>query len=401
MKVSILTERSATSTLKRLVKTCNQYTVAIARAGENDIVKTMLEEKQKLGKVIIGTHMYQTNPAVLRRFSKCKGARCLPPSGRLFHPKIYLFEMTDGYAAIIGSHNLTEGAFGGRNIEASALIKGDERDSIFLDIKNFIESQWSVAEDILEDEFLFAYEAQYIANKDKLKDLSKFHKFCKPRAGAKISPLAITWTSFVEGVKNDSAHNLQGRLSVLERAANLFLEHDSFDVMPRPERKAIAGTYAANERGLDSIDWGWFGRMSGQGDFKNLVNESPQLLSRALDYIPIDGELSEDNYHAFSQSFELAFRNKTHKGGIATASRLLMMKRPDFFVGINDANKRGICDAFGVAHSTLGLGNYWERIIEPMHSSPWWIAPRPRTTLAAKIWDNRAALLDSIYYVPK
>lgn len=401
MKVSMLTEREAARTLKRLVETCSRYAVAVAWAGVNEIVESMLNAKDKLGKVVIGTHMYQTDPAVLRRFSKCKGARCLPPNGRLFHPKIYFFEMPDGYAAVVGSHNLTRGAFGGKNIEASVLLKGGEEDSIFLDLKKFIESQWSVAEDIIEDKFLFAYEAQYLVNKEKLKDLNRFHNFRKPRSGAKISPLVITWLSFVEGVKNDDHHNLQGRLAVLERAATLFLDHDSFDAMPRLERKAIAGTYAANERGLDSIDWAWFGRMSGQGDFKNLINESPQLLSKALDNIPVDGAISEDNYDAFCQYFDLAFRNKTHKGGIATASRLLVMKRPDFFVGVNDANKRGICDAFGVAHTTLGLGNYWERIIVPMQNSPWWLAPRPRTTLAARIWDNRSALLDSIYYEPK
>jgi len=401
VKVSMLTEREATSALKRLVKTCNRYAVAVAWAGANEIVESMLDAKKKLGKVIIGTHMYQTDPAVLRRFSKCKGARCLPPSGRLFHPKLYFFEMSDGYAAVVGSHNLTGGAFGGKNIEVSVLLKGGEENSIFLDLKNFIESQWSVADDILEDEFLFAYETQYFVNKEKLNDLNKFHNFCRPRAGAKTSPLAITWSSFVDDVKNDDHHNLQGRLAVLERAATLFLKHDSFDAMPRPERKAIAGTYAANERGLDSIDWAWFGRMSGQGDFKNLVNESPQLLSKALDNIPVDGAISEGNYDSFCQDFDLAFRNKTHKGGIATASRLLVMKRPDFFVGVNDANKRGICDAFGVAHTTLGLGNYWERIVVPMQNSPWWLAPRPRTTLAARIWDNRSALLDSIYYEPK
>lgn len=400
MKVSMLTEREATRALKQLVKTCSRYAVAVAWAGANEIVEAMLDAKKRLGKVVIGTHMYQTDPAVLRRFSKCKGARCLPPSGRLFHPKLYFFEMPDGYAAVIGSHNLTGGAFGGKNIEASVLLQGDEEDSIFHDLKNFIESRWAVAEDILEDEFLFAYEAQYLAKKEKLKDLNQFYRLKKPRVGAKTSPLAITWSSFVNGVKNDD-HNLQGRLAVLGRAASLFSEHDSFEAMPRPERKAIAGTYANNERGFDNVDWAWFGRMSGQGDFKNLVNESPQLLSKALDNIPVDGAISEDNFDAFSQDFDLAFRNKTHKGGIATASRLLVMKRPDFFVGVNDANKRGICGAFGVAHTTLGLGNYWERIVVPMQNSPWWLAPRPRATLAARIWDNRSALLDSIYYEPK
>ncbi|WP_431481529.1 hypothetical protein [Pseudomonas thivervalensis] len=400
MNVSMLAEWEANRAIKKLIKNCNQYAVAVAWAGANEIVDAMLDAEIKLGMLVIGTHMYQTDPAVLRRFSKCKGVRCLPPNGRLFHPKLYYFKMPDGYAAVVGSHNLTGGAFGGKNIELSVLLQGDKKDILFRDLEGFIKSSWSAAEDILEDSFLFAYEAQYFANKAKLKDLNKFYRLKRP-IGAKTSPLALTWENFVNGVNNDGYHNLEGRLTILERAASLFSEHGSFDAMSRLERKAIAGTYGANEPAFDNIDWAWFGRMSGQGDFKNLVNEFPQLLSKALDNIPADGDISEEDFNAFSQDFDRAFRKKTHKGGIATASRLLVMKRPDFFIGVNDANKRGVCGAFGAAHSTLTLGNYWERIIIPMQNSPWWLSPRPRAKLAGRIWDNRSALLDSIYYEPK
>lgn len=400
MKVSMLSNGQATRTLIRLVRECIRFDVAVAWAGPNTAIDAMLEAHPKLGHVVIGTHMYQTDPTVLRKFMPHRGARCLPPDGRLFHPKVYLFEMTKGFATVVGSHNLTGGAFGGKNIEVSVLIEGRAEDAVFVDLTSFVKSSWDSAETIDEDAFLFAYETQYLINKAKRSTLDRFHRLVKPRAGAKASPTAIPWARFIEQVKSDGHHNLEGRLAILEKASVLFKEHVSFAAMSPYERKAIAGTYGTKERQLDGLNWPWFGTMFGQGDFKNLVNESPELLSKALQHVPLDGDVSEAQFDTFVRHFDFAFKGKAHKGGIATASRLLAMKRPDVFVGLNNANRKGICDAFGTAPTTLNPGNYWGRVIVPMQNSPWWLHPRPRDMLAGRIWDNRAALMDSIYYDP-
>lgn len=400
MKVSMLTDGQATCTVVRFVRECIRFDVAVAWAGPNTVVDAMLEAHPKLGRVVIGTHMYQTDPAVLRRFMHHKDARCLPPDGRLFHPKVYLFKMPKGFAAVVGSHNLTGGAFGGNNVEVSVMLEGSAEDEVFADLSSFVKSNWGSAEAIDEGAFLFAYEAQHRINKDKRSALGRFHRLKKPRAGAKTSPMDISWADFIAKVKNDSHHNLEGRLAILERALALFKEHGSFAAMSQYERKAIAGTYGGQEARLDDLEWPWFGTMFGQGDFKNLVNESPKFLSEALQNIPLDGDVSDAQFSAFVRDFDRAFEGKSHKGGVATASRLLVMKRPDVFVGLNNANRVGISEAFGTAPTTLNLGNYWERVVVPMQSSPWWLHPRPREALHGRIWDNRAALMDSIYYDP-
>ena len=66
------------------------------------------------------------------------GAKCLPPDGRLFHPKVYLFETGSGMSAVVGSHNLTGGAFGGKNIEVSVLIEGGADEKVFADLQSFV-----------------------------------------------------------------------------------------------------------------------------------------------------------------------------------------------------------------------------------------------------------------------
>lgn len=399
MKVTLLTEQTATNTLVRLVHDCTRFNVAVAWAGPNQVVDAMLKASGKLGKLVIGTHMYQTNPEVLRSFKPYKAVRCLPPSGRLFHPKVYLFEMSDGLAAVVGSHNLTDGAFGGNNIEASVLLEGDSGSEALSRLAAFIESHWQSAE-LISDEFLYSYQIQYQLHKNKRRALETFTCLSTPKAGAKGSPLDLSWAELVKGVKQDSHHSLEGRLAVLEKAVKLFTASASFATMQLDERKAIAGTYGSKEPQLGGLNWAWFGSMFGQGDFKNLINQSPQGLSTALEHIPTEGEVTEAQFDAFTHDFEQAFQGKSRTGGVPTASRLLAMKRPDVFVAVNRANDKGICAAFGVAYSTLSLQNYWERIIVPIQLSPWWLHARPRKALEGRIWDNRAALLDSIYYEP-
>ena len=84
----------------------------------------------------------------------------------------------------------------------------------------------------------------------------------------------------------------------------------------------------------------------------------------------------------------------------ATATRLLAMKRPDRFVTVSEANKKGLCRAFGVRYTTLNLDNYWNLIAVPLIAMPWWLYPAPHAGQQRDIWNGRAALLDSIYYDP-
>lgn len=344
--------------------------------------------------------MYQTDPSVLRSFRSCKGARCMRPVGRLFHPKAYLFQLNEGFAIMVGSHNLTGGAFGGKNIEVSVLIETNDKDDVFVNLENFVKSSYQNSIEIDED-FLFAYETQYRINKNNRNALNNFDFLKKPRNSAQISPLDISWDIFIEKVQNDRHHSFDGRLKILTKATELFKTHKSFSRMSEQERKAIAGTYGSKENKLDSLDWGWFGTMTGLGSFTTLVNNNPNLLSQALDKIPLDGDITKEHYNNYIREFVIAFKDQVRTGGVATASRLLAMKRPDVFVCVNDANRIGISDAFGSAPSTLNLENYWERIIIPIQNSPWWMHSRPRESQAGSIWDNRAALMDCLYYIPK
>lgn len=398
MSIRMLSGKDAHQTLSELTEHCVDFSVAVAWAGSNSIIDAMLDHSHKLRKLVIGTHMYQTSPIILRKFKSHFAARCHHPTGPLFHPKVYLFDMGDRRVSVVGSHNLTAGAFDGGNIEVSVLVDGMDVHA-HDDLEGFVEQQWRNAKPINED-FLYAYEVQYRAKEKSRKNLASFSDLRPPKKNTAKRVVSRTWKEFVADVKGDRNHTVNGRLLILERAAGLFREYGSLDRMPLLARKGIGGTYGKAESQLDDLDWRWFGSMQGSGVFATLILNEPELLSRALDLIPPEGYVDESLYETYCEAFDQSFEGQPRSGRLPVASRLLAMKRPDVFAAVNGKNRDGICGSFGVASSTLNLSNYWERIVLPIQNSEWWCHPRPRDPLEGRIWDNRAALLDSIYYEP-
>ncbi|MHB8549289.1 MAG: hypothetical protein ACYDAZ_09035, partial [Thermoplasmataceae archaeon] len=191
---------------------------------------------------------------------------------------------------------------------------------------------------------------------------------------------------------------LTERLRVLEVTTSRFrkLEEDGkgFKNLSEIERKAIAGTLSNKTSvGRYGIGMGWFGSMRGAGMYKHQVINNNANLSRAIDAIPASGEVRVDHYRSFVKAFR-----KMGKGGIATGTRLLAMKRPDVFVCLDKKNKANLCKDFGIAAAKMTFERYWDEIIGRISESAWWNAPAPKSGQELKVWQDRSAFLDSIYY---
>jgi hypothetical protein len=219
----------------------------------------------------------------------------------------------------------------------------------------------------------------------------------KPAKPVLTTPLLRrSWDEFLKDVLGEKEHTFDDRIRVLEASRHLFQQRWSFTKMSREERQGVAGF-----RQEDDVDWGWFGSMAGAGVFKNRVNENDDNLSRALDAIPLNGEVIREHYTEFINAYVKAFP-KERGHGLATATRLLAMKRPDYFVCFDSANQRGLREAFGISLlSSHDYDRYWDSVVERILISQWWKSPRPTLAQAVKVWDGRAAFLDSLYYVPK
>lgn len=214
----------------------------------------------------------------------------------------------------------------------------------------------------------------------------------------------MSWADYLVQVRSSShpsAHLFKERLGVLTKAHALFATGLPYAKWNEDDRKLVAGTLGRKKSQQPGVDYGLFGSMGASGTFANLVIEAPRGLSYALDFIPLMGAVTQDDYDRYCKAFRAAFDQDGRVGGLPTATRLLAMKRPDAFVCIDSANRKDLCENFGVSPSTTNLENYWQRIIEPMHGDPWWRHPQPSNAADAEIWLGRAALLDAIYYTPR
>ena len=75
------------------------------------------------------------------------------------------------------------------------------------------------------------------------------------------------------------------------------------------------------------------------------------------------------------------------------------MRRPDVFISLNDASAKGLSKLLDVPVSSLDDGqHYWERVIQVVQRTPWYVAEEPREIRQVRAWRVRAALLDSLVY---
>jgi hypothetical protein len=192
---------------------------------------------------------------------------------------------------------------------------------------------------------------------------------------------------FIAGIPNEL--ETQEMITLLEKAGKpAFESHGSIRYRyTRTGRLMTAGTYIAT----------CFGNMAGCGIFKQKICENNKNISFALDQIPISGEITREYYSNYWKYFEKEFK-ETY---IATATRLLCMKRPDFFLCFDSANKEKLCDAFNLSKSKrFNKDNYWENILSRIFKSDWYKNSNMnfKDDEEKLIYGAKVAFLDALYY---
>ncbi len=387
----------------RLLKQYDSYYWVTAWAG----VYTKAFDQLRLSapnikKIAVGIHFYQTHPKFIETFLANEQVRYILQADGTFHPKLYLFANSSiDWELLAGSPNFTNGAFT-RNEEASVLISKDDNNSkkIYKQAKDYISTLWSKGELFTEEKY-GRYLAAWEMRQPKIKSLSGRYGETKEKFKPALDTLltSMTWNEFADLVVDDKTHGVHRRLKVIEIANNLFSTVQHFNQMHEEERKFIAGM--PNKLSIEGAEyWGYFGSMQGAGIFKNKVISKDTNLSKALDQIPGSGKIKKKHYESFVSCYTKVFLN-THlekANNISTASRLLMMKRPDVFVCYDAQNKSGLCRDFGILQRDMNYERYWDDIIERIYDSQWWQHPPPRNEVERRIWNARAAFLDTLYY---
>jgi PLD-like domain len=378
------------------IRLTNQYenlywATAWAGVGSKHF-ECLLDNKEKIRKIIVGVHFYQTHPDFIKTFIDSKNLHFVNQPQGTFHPKLYLFHNTDtDWEIIIGSSNFTYEAFNG-NTEANTLVSSkDVNSEEFLKYAfELIDESWKISKSFTQSDFL-SYKTIWKNQRPKVKSLSGLYGSDKSDGKPiyEVPVINMKWKDFVSKIRNEDSHGLDRRLKVIDIAQKLFRSVEHFNELDNDKRKFIAGVTTQY-----AVDWGFFGSMIGRGDYVHEIIVNNKNISIALDQIPLNGQITKTHYDNFIKHFTKVFSGNY----IGVASRLLAMKRPDVFYCLTAKNQKGFCKDFNVKKSEIDYKGYWEHVIERIYDSEWWLNPTCSTIQEQKISNARAAFLDAIYF---
>lgn len=384
----------------RLIRDYKKIRWATAWAGVGSApFAALVRAQHKIKQMVVGIHFYQTHPQFIETFRANKKVRFIKQPDGTFHPKLYMFfDDDDTWEMLVGSSNFTNAAFSS-NTEASILLSSDDDDApaILAKTLKLLDKSWDAAQGMSKTE-LRAYTTTWKNHQAKLRGLSGRYGNQKTAGKKKVTPMhevpvaVMTWKQFMTKVRDDRFDAMPERLATLAQIRRWFTTQEQFSALSEEQRKFVAGL--PNDLNSDTVSAGWFGSMRGAGVFHKKVSRNDANISRALDAVPLYGEVTKSQYQTFVSHFSKAFSNTW----VSPATRLLAMKRPDTFVCLDKKNRRNLCRDFGIKQSGMNLERYWEEVVERIRDSEWWLHPAPKNNDERQVALARAAFLDSLYY---
>jgi hypothetical protein len=381
--------------LVRCVERHRQIWFATAWASaDTEFYRRLLVNAAKVKKGIIGIHFFQTDPDVLSDFVDSRRIRfMLQPSG-VFHPKTLVFKSKGEWEVFLGSANLTKGGLG-RNAELCIRMSSEDEDDASVCAKTVEEiERWFDGAETINEEQARQYRAARPARLAALERAAGTYGGRPRKSPLASSVLTLSWPEYRDAIVAAAGRNLTSRLDLLARARREFDATPQFLAMSDPVRRMIAGLPRSAHP-----EPGWFGSMKGAGKLWKAMNQHPNVLSDALEHVPLGGDVARREYDAYIGDFVRAFPEGRH--GIGTATRLLALKRPDQFVCLDSANRRALGEDFGIPFTTVSYDRYWDEIVLRIRDAPWWAARAPSSTQELGIWRGRAAMLDALFYEEK
>lgn len=381
-------------TLKELTTWAEDLHLAYAwiSSGNGNAEHWRMLSLNKVRRAIIGIQFAQTDPGALRQLARHpERLRVVNDPDGIFHPKVILGIKEGEGRALVGSSNFTVGGFGG-NTELNLLLEGSLAIPPLADILRFIDVQWQSVRAFQPDPaWISRYTDAYMQRP-------------KPPRVSSVQPatiidtasdLDIPWSRYFQLIAEQERRTLADGTNVrifehphgsylqeVENCRAAFEAYPSFADMPLESRQMIAG--------WGGKTYGWFGRMTAAGEFKKMTGETPnEVIADNLDAIPLEGPIPEVLFNTVLNGMLM------RRTGIATVSRLLTVKRPDFFLSCNNANKSRIKHVFGF--NPLTQKRYVE-LHQQIWSFPWFNSPQPDGVEERKVWHARVALLDALLY---
>lgn len=357
---------------------------------------------KKVKRAVIGIHFAQTEPSVLRVLNNLGVLKVLSDTSGVFHPKVIVGQVGTHLRAIIGSSNFTTGGFG-KNTEVNVLLEG-RSDGYHTPLRPrgpldavcaFVNMQWS-RKDAFKPTTTWLDDYKRARRKQPKPPTSPPAIKANRPALPLPTNLNIDFNTYYNLIASQHERRL-GRnsriyvfdsdngayLQEAEACQSAFRAYRNFADMPVDTRQLVGGWGPHTS--------GFFGDMRPAGNFKARIRHDAASISKHLDRIPlkgkVSGQLAEEVLHGLDAL----------KGfNIATASRLLTVKRPDLFLSVNSANRAAIKTLFNVAPWN-GVKQYLD-----LHSRLWkmlWFkSEEPEKWDQRRVWRARVALLDAALY---
>lgn len=377
-----------TEVFEDLISRYDKFHCCVAWAGAPKSFragKLLLKHASKIKKIVVGLHFYQTHPDFISTFIEDDRVRFIMETHGVFHDKIYLFSNTaKDWCAIIGSSNFTKGGFE-NNSECNIIISdADEKGintykALIRKIENTYKSAIHFTDTMFGD-----YQDCYNHQKGKRDSLGSVIKTSKRDFDSSELTL-MPWDEYCALLRK--TNRVQTCIDVLSNIQILFNENKSYGDMNETERKSVAGFVSHNDI------YAFFGTTKRNYRFGKLIEANDKNLAKIIDSIPSEGDMTFAEYKKFINYFLDKW-----DAPLATATRLLAMKRPDAFLCVNGKNKRMLAKYLNIPSTTLSLQNYWDLVVVPIRQASWYNNRSPKQGNA--YWPYRVALLDALIYEP-
>lgn len=344
---------------------------------------------KKIRRAAIGIAFAGTEPAALRALHEgADRLRIVQKQRGTFHPKVVLARCGREWRAIVGSANLTAGAYTA-NTELCVLLYGTESDPQYRALEGFVRQQWRGGVR-LDPKWLPAYEKSFKRAQRKRQEVKV--PLLQANSPALLT-LAMTWDEYVEKINEQDDRLLVNGYSIrvaegdrsyfseLDKAAKFFRKRGGFESLSPEERTFLMGK--GNSSGL-------LGSMGGAGKAMHIAQKKPKEMA-AIDTLPRSGVPTLDEVRRLLKAL-----TKPKGIGLGVATRLMAAKRPDLFVSVNRGSEPQLAEA------RRGKGiksiNQYLDFLQEVWSTDWYLSDRPSDSDEAALWDRRAALLDAALY---
>lgn len=397
--------------LSELIPLAKKVDIVSAWVTQTSIFQELVKRAKENGseedffRLVTGTSSGGTDPEIFTLLDKVKGATCNVPNQSLrksgiFHPKLYIFHEVEGNdIALVGSMNFTTSGLS-KNKELLIELRGNVND-----LKDWFEEIWKSSQPISEEELACCREA-WESRESRSNDPGE-----APQDEGDILTLResihSSWRKYKSAL--DERADVLSLYMAEDPAQKVILGKndiwtkvllDADEVLQKKEWLPDDGRVLAG-----NVDpYKPFGTMRGNGNFCGMMvnSKDPNVRASIKRILKRFQKIDVNNLDARSKANKvteyLSMLCNEKSVGVATASRLLTLARPDLAFSYNGSSFKRLHAIFGLTGGNPTKKKY-QQLLELFYSTEWYQSPKPKRSNAEQlVWSCRLALVDLFVY---